>query len=147
MSAFRTLLLPALLLPLPLFGAGCGEEAAQPEPTLRPVRFLEVESSGALVTTTLAGVTRASVESRLSFRVAGTVVAVPAAVGDEVEKGRVLARLDPADYELKVEEAEASRAQGEASLRRAQAEYDQGRPRDVEKRNQEKRGERRQGAA
>ena len=37
---------------------------------------------------------------------------------------QVLARLDPTDYELKVEEAEAGLAQAQAGLRRAEADYE-----------------------
>ncbi len=103
---------------------GCGGPEPEAAPELRPVRTHRVEASGATAERTLAGVARAGVESRLSFRVAGTVVAVHVALGDSVRKGQVLARLDPTDYELKVEEAEAALAQGEAGLRRAQADYE-----------------------
>lgn len=112
----------ALGLGLALLACG-GEEAAAPPP-LRPVRHVRVEPSGEAVPATFAGVARAGVESRLSFRVGGTVQEVAVKLGDRVDRGQVLARLDPTDYELKVEEAEAALAQGRAALRRAQADYD-----------------------
>ncbi len=114
--------LPALVVAAAL--GACGAEAPETEPELRPVRTVRVAATGAETERTLAGVARAGVESRLSFRVAGTVQAVEAALGDRVRRGQVLARLDPTDYELKVEEAEAAVAQGEAALRRAEADYD-----------------------
>ncbi len=103
---------------------GCGGPGPEVAPELRPVRTHKVERSGATTVRTLAGVARAGVESRLSFRVAGTVVAVEVALGDAVKKGQALARLDPTDYELRVDEAEAALAQGQAGLRRAQADYE-----------------------
>ncbi len=102
----------------------CGGEPPAAEPELRPVRTVRVEATGAGVSRTLAGVARAGVESRLSFRVAGTVQSVDVGLGDPVRQGQLLARLDPTDYELMVEEAEAGLAQGEAGLRRAEADYD-----------------------
>jgi RND family efflux transporter MFP subunit len=110
--------LPALVV------LACGGEPPAAAPTLRPVRTIVVEPTGGGVTRTLAGVARAGVESRLSFRVAGTVQSVAVALGDRVGRGQVLARLDPTDYELMVEEAEAGLAQAEAGLRRAEADYE-----------------------
>ncbi len=102
----------------------CGGAEPEAAPELRPVRTHRVQASAATAERTLAGVARAGVESRLSFRVAGTVVSVHVDLGDAVRKGQALARLDPTDYELKVEEAEAALAQGQAGLRRAQADYE-----------------------
>ncbi len=114
-----------LAIPIALWAVlACGGPEPETAPELRPVRTHRVEVSGATAVRTLAGVARAGVESRLSFRVAGTVVAVHASLGDTVRKGQALARLDPTDFELRVEEAEAALAQGQAGLRRAQADYE-----------------------
>lgn len=104
--------------------AGCGGEPPPPAPQLRPVRTLIVERTGGGVTRTLAGVARAGVESSLSFRVPGTVMSIDVSLGDRVRRGQALARLDPTDYELKLEEAEAGLAQAEAGLRRAESDYE-----------------------
>lgn len=111
------LILPSLLL-------GCSGEEPEPISDIRPVRVHRVELRGAVIQRTLAGVARAGVESRLSFRVSGTIDRVSAALGDRVRRGQALARLDPTDYELRVEEAEAGLAQGQASLRKAEADYE-----------------------
>ena len=89
----------------------------------RPVRTLVVEIQTDSIPSVLAGVARAGIESNLSFRVSGTVTTLPAVVGARVSRGQILGRLDPVDYELAVEEAEASRAQAEAGLRQAIADY------------------------
>lgn len=93
------------------------------EPELRPVRTVVVEARSATIPSVLAGVARAGIESNLSFRVSGTVTELPALVGRRVSRGQVLARLDPVDYELAVEEAKAALAQSEAALRQAIADY------------------------
>ncbi len=112
------------VLPFVWLLAGCAGEPEPPAPEIRPVRTHRVAPSEGAELRTLAGVARAGVESRLSFRVGGTVQQLRAALGDRVRAGHVLAVLDPADYELQVEEAEAALAQSQAGLRRAEADYD-----------------------
>jgi RND family efflux transporter MFP subunit len=112
-----------LILSLAPTLAGCGSEPPATAPELRPVRTVRVEATGGGLTRTLAGVARAGVESRLSFRVSGTALSVDVSLGDRVRRGQVLARLDPTDYELMLEEAEAGLAQAQAGLRRAEADY------------------------
>jgi len=104
--------------------AGCAKVAPEVEVEPRPVRTFRVSEGSGMTTRTLAGTARAGIESRLSFRVPGTVVAVDARLGDRVRPGEVLARLDPVDYELRGEEAEAGLAAAQAGLRRAEADYD-----------------------
>lgn len=104
--------------------AACGAEAPPAEAPLRPVRTLKVGSDSIAMDRTLAGVARAAVEARLSFRVGGTIERVGVAVGDRVPRGQWMARLDPTDFELRVEQAEASVAQARALLRRAGADYE-----------------------
>lgn len=104
--------------------AACERDRPEAAKTVRPVRTHTVTATDDALPRTFAGVARAGVESWLSFRVAGTVDSVSVDLGDSVARGRVLARLDPTDYELRVEEAEAALAQAEATLRRAEADYD-----------------------
>lgn len=109
------------MLALLLFG--CAEEAVV-EKILRPVRSQAISASGAARVRSFAGVAKAGLESKLSFRVAGTVERVPVTVGATVKRGQMLARLDPTDYELKVQEAVAGLAQAKAAERNAEADYD-----------------------
>ena len=111
------------LTAIALLLAGCAEEAVV-EKVLRPVRTEVVTSSEAARIRAFAGVAKAGLESQLSFRVAGTVERVPVKVGERVRRGQVLARLDPTDYELRVQEAVAGLAQAEAAERNAEADYD-----------------------
>jgi len=103
--------------------AGCAADLPEPEPILRPVRYEAVTSGSSESRRTLAAVARAGRESTLGFRVAGTVESISANLGDTVRQGDELASLDPIDYELRLEEALASLANGEASLRKSQSDY------------------------
>ncbi len=96
------------------------------EPTqeiVRPVRIIQVFSTGGSRVRTFPGVARAGMESRLSFKVSGTVNKVAVRVGDRVKAGQLIAELDPYDYQLKVQQARASLLQAEAQARNANAAY------------------------
>ena len=99
----------------------CGEPPPPAKPVIRPVRYVIAQAAGGQRTRTFSGVARAGVSSTISFRVAGTIVAVDVAVGDRVNPGALLAALDPVDYELQVQETEASLRQAEARATNAAA--------------------------
>ncbi|MEM9303606.1 MAG: efflux RND transporter periplasmic adaptor subunit [Pseudomonadota bacterium] len=104
--------------------AGCEREAPVTEEILRPVRTIVVPESAATRERTFSGVASSTQESRLSFKVSGTVVAVPVQVGDTLAAGQLVARLDASPYELQAQQAEAALRQAEASARNAAANYD-----------------------
>lgn len=106
-----------------LWLAGCGETPA-PEEILRPVRYQTVYATGGERARTFSGVSQAGVESRLSFKVAGTVQQVRVKVGDVVQPGDLIAELDPTDYELQVQQAAASLESARAQERNARANYE-----------------------
>ncbi len=105
---------------------GCAKEE-EPEPVIRPVRYQQVFSTGGSRVRAFSGVAQAGVESRLSFRVAGTVRRVPVGVGDNVGAGQLIAELDPEDYRVQSQRAEAALGQARAQARNAQAAYSRAR--------------------
>jgi RND family efflux transporter MFP subunit len=102
---------------------GCEDEQEEPE-VIRPVRYVVVEGSDAATQRTYSGVAKAGQESRLSFQVSGQVMSVPINVGDTVKKGETIARMDPADYALQLQNAQAAAAQSRAQERNAKATYE-----------------------
>lgn len=104
--------------------AGCGESDVVEAPTLRPVRTILVYASGSERTRSFSGTAQAGMESRLSFKVAGTVQRVDVKVGDRVAAGTSIARIDPRDLRLRMEDASAAVARSEAEERRAAADYE-----------------------
>lgn len=120
--------MPGMKWRLVLFGmiliAACNpQEEKKPEKIIRPVRYSEVKAQDAHFMRTFSGVAKAVVESKMSFKVAGTIQKINVKVGDRMKKGDLIARLDPTDYEIKLQEAEASLARARAEARNAAANY------------------------
>lgn len=101
----------------------CTEPQTLP-PSIRAVRTIAVQEQGTNKQRVFGGIAKAGVESRLSFRVPGTITSRKVKVGDIVRKGQILATLDAHDYDLQVEEAEAAVLNAEAQERLAIAQYD-----------------------
>jgi membrane fusion protein, multidrug efflux system len=81
--------------------AGCkGEAAAIQEQIVRPVKVALVAPATQGRSLTYSGVVRPRIESALGFRVPGKIVARVVNVGDRVEVGQVIARLDETDLRL-----------------------------------------------
>jgi RND family efflux transporter MFP subunit len=84
--------------------AGCSEPPV-PSAAAKPVFVTTVAPTALAQARTFTSVVRARVESDLAFRTGGKVVERLVEVGDSVQAGQVLARLDPADYQLAVKAA------------------------------------------
>jgi len=115
---------PASLLALGLL-AGCGQETA-PESDLPPrlVKALRIGDASALTERTFPGRASATREVNLSFRVSGPLIGLPVKVGDEVKTGDELARIDPRDFEVKIETIRGKLEQAKATHRVAEREYE-----------------------
>lgn len=119
MRISRVLLIPVAML----LSFACGEEKASPEPVIRPVRTEAVYATGSARTRTFSGTSQAALESRLSFKVSGTIAKLAVAVGDRVGAGDVIAKIDDRDYRLQVQEAEAALNSAKAQARSAESNY------------------------
>ena len=104
------LLLAALMM------TGCGKPALEAEP-IRPVRAIKVGDTQAISGREFPGRAAAVDEVDLSFRVAGPLVALPVDVGTEVNKGDVIASIDPRDYQAALDSALGNLARSQANLR------------------------------
>ena len=101
---------------LPLLAA-CNDQAASATAKAeRPVQVHRVTFENENATREFVGVVRARHETDLGFRVAGKIVSRFVNVGDRVQVGDVVARLDPQDLKLQVESAEAEFAAATSSL-------------------------------
>jgi len=90
------------------------------KPFVRPVRAMKIGDSSQ-VGRGLPGRAKAVREVNLSFRVSGPLVGLPVDVGDVVEKDQLLAKIDPRDYQVKLEDAQGRLARAEANLAAMQA--------------------------
>lgn len=111
------------LLAAPLLAA-CQPEpqtAAAPEPP-RPVQTAPIHLTPIEPTRTLTGTVRARREAEQAFRAGGRIASRAVELGQVVRAGDVLARLDPADLALALQQAAAQLASAEAGARNATAE-------------------------
>jgi RND family efflux transporter MFP subunit len=109
----------AAVLAVPL--AGCGEEEVRgPEP-VRPVRVVAVDMGSGGETISVTGQVQAEEEVNLAFRVGGRMTERAVNVGDAVEAGQVVARLErePAENQLRQARAALESARGQLSKTRA----------------------------
>jgi RND family efflux transporter MFP subunit len=118
--------LRGLLLALGLTAAlaACQEEEGAAAPELRPVRTVVVEETTAGETVTLSGTVESQVQVDLAFRIGGRLLERTVGVGETVEPGQVIARLDPADEENALRGAQAGLTAAAAQLSEARSNYD-----------------------
>ncbi len=119
----RISLIFLIVFPL-LFVSGCAKEEPPKKEVIRPVKAVLVGGLEVLTGRTFPGQAMATQEANLSFRVNGTLKQFPVKVGDEVEKGKVLASLDPRDYEVNLRNAQGQLDSARAALKLAQSDYD-----------------------
>ena len=113
-----------LLLVAALLIGGCGQSDVPPEERLRPVRFITVSDANVFRDRSFSGISKSSRESRLSFKVSGTVINLPVQIGQRLDAGDLIAELDPAGYVLQAQQAQASLVEAQANQRRAAANYE-----------------------
>ena len=98
--------------------------AAAPDAVVRPARTAEIKFRSHMHSLALAGIVAPRIETTLGFRVAGKVTAREVDVGSAVQAGQLIARIDPTDYRLAVDNARAALASAEADYARAKADLD-----------------------
>ncbi len=117
-------ILKSLIMVTCLFLSACGSEPVSKDTAVRPVKAIQIGSTGEIGGKQFPGVARATQEVDLSFRVGGTLHEIEVKIGQEVRIGDVIARLDYRDFEVSVSNAKAGLANAKAMLTNAQIEYD-----------------------
>lgn len=118
---FLTAVLPAFLV-LMLSACGPAEEARAP--AARPVRTVTVSKHETGSTVTLTGRIEAQDEAALGFRIAGRVMERPVNVGDRVQPGQIIARLEPQNEINALRSAQANLAAAQAKLTQARNHFE-----------------------
>lgn len=117
----------AMMMALGLVLSGCSEEKVETREIVRPVKVAVVAGAEEARKLDYSGSVKARTEMNLGFRVAGKITERHINIGDRVEPGDLLARIDPTDYQLAVKSAAASLVAAEkqvetAKLAKARAE-------------------------
>lgn len=105
----------------------CTDQAADSstdEPMIRGLKGYQVTQSANSEIRRYPSVVQPAQESKLSFEVGGKLRAIELEVGQKVQRGDVLAEIDPASLDLKVQQSTAALDEANAQLRNAQLDFD-----------------------
>ena len=111
-----------LLASIALAGTGCNRDttasAAPPKPAAAPraVRVVAATQETIPRTVVATGTLAAEDQVVLGVKVAGRLAELAVDLGSRVKKGQTVARIDPGDYRLRVEQAQAALQQARARL-------------------------------
>ena len=97
-------------------------EAKAPEP--RPVRTVVVAEETAGEAVALTGHIQAQNEAGLGFRISGRMIERPANIGDKVEPGQVLAKLEPQDELNALRSAQAAVSAAQSRITRDRNDFE-----------------------
>jgi RND family efflux transporter MFP subunit len=114
--------LAALMMGIVL--SACQREAEATAPEVRPVRTVTLVKRDVGETVTYTGRIQAENETRLSFRIAGRMIERSVNVGDRVDPGQVVAKLEPQDELNALRSAQAAVSAAEAKLVQYNSNFD-----------------------
>lgn len=92
-----------------------------PKPLDRPVKAMYLLKTAVTETRSFPGIVKAAAETELAFRVSGPLIEFNAQIGQRVEKGDLIARIDPRDFEINVKRLSAAVEEARANLKAMRA--------------------------
>jgi len=113
-----------LLLCAALVLTSCNKKTESEGPNIRPVRTVIAAPSESGETVVLTGHIAAETEASLGFRIGGRVVERLVNVGEHVDTGENLAKLDPQDEVNALRSAQAALAAAQARLTQTRAAFE-----------------------
>ncbi len=118
LSRFLTTILSCFLV------AACSEEPVVEEKILRPVQYQQVVYSGSESTRIISGTSQSDLVNKLSFRSSGILSELNMKLGQKVEKGQLLAKLDNIQAQLNYENSISSRNSSESNMKTSKLNLD-----------------------
>lgn len=120
----HTLIGAVVTLSLSMLLTGCNKAISEPaEPLIKPVKLLAVKDLTVDDSDAFLARIDATYRAQLSFQVGGEVEKLLVRMGQGVEKGEVLATLDPKDLQLALDAAQAEYALAKTQWERAKSLY------------------------
>lgn len=120
----HTLIGAVVTLSLSTLLTGCNKAISEPaEPLIKPVKLLAVKDLTVDDSDAFLARIDATYRAQLSFQVSGEVEKLLVRMGQGVEKGEVLATLDPKDLQLALDAAQAQYALAKTQWERAKSLY------------------------
>ncbi|WP_394181009.1 efflux RND transporter periplasmic adaptor subunit [Marinomonas posidonica] len=127
--AKRLNMMMGVTLATSLFLTACSsdspEETSVEKDIIRPVKLLTIQSTDAINIRRFPAELQAGEEADIAFRVGGQLQTLNVVAGQRIKKGDLLATLDPTDFKLEVELAEANQRLAEAQFKRIQTIFKQ----------------------
>ncbi|OEH46028.1 Macrolide export protein MacA [Legionella parisiensis] len=103
-------------------GISCNQNQTKPFPSKpRPVKAIQIGNTSAFSGRAFPGRARAFQQVNLSFNVGGSLIELPVKIGDNVKKGTLIAKLDPREFEAKLQSAQAELTRDKQNFLRAEA--------------------------
>jgi len=99
----------SLFIVIVFFFLSCGADK-KPEivESIRPVKYGKVLMNSDALSETFSGSAQSSKESKVSFKVSGTLSRLNVKVGDVVRKGQLIAKVDQTDYSVQYQQSVAN---------------------------------------
>jgi len=120
----------ALLVCSTLALSGCGgEPPPQPEERVYTVKLFTVQAAIDAPGRQFPGTVQASTAVELGFRVPGPLIDLPVTSAQELKEGEVIARIDPRDFQTRLDSTESALSEARAQLDAMKA---GARPEDIE---------------
>ena len=104
--------------------SGCSQEAETAAPQPRPVRTVTVEQRATGATVTLTGRIEAEDEVTLAFRISGRMLENNRKLGDRIEAGQVVARLEAQNERNALRAAQANLVASQSQLTQARNHFE-----------------------
>lgn len=114
-------------LMMAFFSCGKEEEKTVKKEVVRPLKMMTVTSSREAMQRRFPGRVRAAKRVELAFRVSGPLIELPIEEGQKVEKGDLIAKIDPRDFDANLRNFQGQLANAEAALKAMR----QARPEDI----------------
>ena len=111
---------------LPLLLVGCAEEQPpQKAEVVRHIKHMTLKLKPVNQARVIAGLVQPVVETNVAFEVAGQIRQLKVSVGDRVQKGALIAELDPQTYQLNLRSAQGALERAKATLADAEKKFNQ----------------------
>lgn len=94
--------------------SSCSSEAPEKKQVVRPVKSMIIGNTVDATGKGFPGVTKESIESKMSFRVGGPIIKYNVVEGAKVKKGDLIAEIDPRDFKITLKSTQARYNQAKA---------------------------------
>lgn len=101
-----------------LIALACGEEPVTEAPVARPVKILILDAGASAGVLEYPGKVSPAQQSDMAFEVPGKIIELPVRESQRVSKGTLLARIDPRDYQARLDSENAKLKQSRSDYNR-----------------------------